>query len=45
MLNIPNWWSEAVIPAGFALLLAQCLVEMVRLTRGGPLADDRQSHS
>lgn len=45
MLNIPNWWSEAVIPAGFTLLLAQCLVEMVRLTRGGPLGDDRQSHS
>ena len=45
MLDIPNWWSEAVIPAGFALLFVQCLVEMVRLARGGPLAADHQSHA
>jgi C4-dicarboxylate transporter DctQ subunit len=45
MLDIPNWWSEAVIPVGFTLLFAQCLVEMVRLARGGPLAADHQSHA
>jgi TRAP-type C4-dicarboxylate transport system permease small subunit len=45
MLDIPNWWSEAVIPVGFSLLFAQCLVEMVRLALGGPLAADHQSHA
>jgi len=34
LLNIPNWWSEIVIPACFALLLLQCLVEIVRLLAG-----------
>lgn len=43
MLNIPNWWSEAMIPAGFALLVAQSLVEIARLARGAALADDRRS--
>jgi TRAP-type C4-dicarboxylate transport system permease small subunit len=33
MLNIPNWWSEVVIPVGFGILLLQALVEMVRLWR------------
>ena len=31
MLNIPNWWSEAVIPAGFCILFLQSLVEIARL--------------
>lgn len=30
MLNIPNWWSEAVIPAGFGILFFQSLVEIFR---------------
>ena len=34
MLNIPNWWSEATIPLAFMVLLAQCLVEGLRLLRG-----------
>lgn len=35
MLNIPNWWSEVVIPIGFALLLLQCIAELLRLVLGG----------
>lgn len=35
MLNIPNWWTEMVIPVGFGLLLLQALVELWRLRRGG----------
>jgi TRAP-type C4-dicarboxylate transport system permease small subunit len=31
MLNIPNWWTEVVIPFGFGVLLLQCLVELRRL--------------
>ncbi len=34
MLNIPNWWSEAVIPVAFSLLLFQCGSELLRLARG-----------
>ena len=34
MLNIPNWWSEAVIPLAFSLLLFQCGSELLRLARG-----------
>ncbi len=34
MLNIPNWWTELVIPAGFTLLLLQSLVELWRVMRG-----------
>lgn len=33
MLNIPNWWSEAVIPAGFGILFLQSLVEIARRIR------------
>ena len=35
MLNIPNWWSEMVIPLGFLVLLLQCLVEIPRVIRHG----------
>lgn len=31
MLNIPNWWSQMIIPAGFSLLLLQSLAELLRL--------------
>ncbi len=31
MLNIPNWWGEMAIPLGFALLLVQSLVDLVRV--------------
>lgn len=34
MLNIPNWWSESVIPFGFGLLLLQALSEIAKLFRG-----------
>ena len=30
MLNIPNWWAEAVIPVGFGILFLQALVEIIR---------------
>jgi TRAP-type C4-dicarboxylate transport system permease small subunit len=36
MLNIPNWWSEALIPLGLALLFGQCVTELIRLWRGHP---------
>ena len=32
MLNIPNWWGEMAIPLGFALLLVQSLVDLVRVS-------------
>lgn len=34
MLNIPQWWTEIVIPVAFGLLAIQCAVEMVRLLAG-----------
>ncbi len=34
MLNIPNWWAEAVIPTGFTLLLLQSLIELLHVLRG-----------
>ena len=39
MLNLPNWWSEVVIPVGFAILLLQCLAEIARVL-GGQLPPD-----
>lgn len=38
MLNIPNWWTEIVIPLGFGVLLLQAVVEMIKLFR--PMASD-----
>jgi len=35
MLNIPNWWTEMVIPIGFGLLFLQCAVEIRRRFAGG----------
>ena len=32
MMNIPNWWTEIVIPLGFGLLLLQAIVEIIRTT-------------
>jgi len=41
LLNLPNWWTEAVIPLGFALLMLQCLGELAKLASGRmPDADD-----
>jgi len=37
MLNIPNWWTEMVIPFGFGLSLLACLANLLRLARGGDL--------
>ena len=34
MLDIPNWWSELAVPAGFALLAVQTFIEAVRVLRG-----------
>ena len=31
MLNVPRWMTEIAVPLGFALLLVQCGVEMIRL--------------
>lgn len=45
MLDIPNWWGEAVIPLGFSLLLAQCIVELIRLTKQDAPMPDGQEHS
>jgi len=33
MLDIPNTWSESAVPIGFALLLVQTVVEILRLMR------------
>ena len=40
MLSIPNWWSEALVPAGLALLCLQCLVQLIRLWQGRPWGED-----
>ncbi len=34
MLNIPNWWSEALVPLGLGILCLQCLAELVRVWKG-----------
>ncbi len=34
MLNIPNWWVEAMLPLGLAILVLQALVELWRVWRG-----------
>lgn len=34
MLNIPNWWAEALIPLGFGLLALQAGVEILRIWTG-----------
>ena len=31
MMNIPSWWMQAAIPAGFGLMFLQCLVEAIKL--------------
>ncbi len=35
MLNIPNWWSEAIVPFGFVMVLFQAGVELLRIFSGG----------
>ena len=37
MLDVPSWLTEIAVPAGFSLLLLQCLVEIGRLLTGAPL--------
>jgi len=34
ILNIPNWWSEGLVPFGFALVVVQGLVELGRIWSG-----------
>lgn len=42
MMNIPNWWGEAIVPASFALLAVQCVVELLRLACGAaPAAEGK----
>jgi len=36
MLGVPKWMTETAIPLAFLLLLAQTIVEVVRLAKGGP---------
>jgi TRAP-type C4-dicarboxylate transport system permease small subunit len=35
MMNFPNWWSEALVPVGFLLLILQASVELSRIWTGG----------
>lgn len=34
ILNIPNWWSEGLVPFGFALVFIQGLIELFRVLSG-----------
>jgi len=36
MLGVPKWMTESAIPIAFALLLAQTIVEIIKLATGGP---------
>ena len=38
MLGVPKWMTESAIPAAFTLLLAQTIVEAIRLIKAGPSA-------
>jgi TRAP-type C4-dicarboxylate transport system permease small subunit len=38
MLNVPNWMTEIAIPAGFAVLFLQSLVQIARVLRGEQIA-------
>lgn len=40
MLTVPQWMTESAIPLGFALLLVQCVAEILRAIRGGPSGAD-----
>ncbi len=37
MMNIPNWWTEIVIPLGFGLSFFACLGGLVTMARGEEL--------
>ena len=37
MLNVPHWMTEIAIPVGFAILLLQALVQIVRVLSGEPI--------
>jgi TRAP-type C4-dicarboxylate transport system permease small subunit len=39
MLGVPRWMTEFAVPAGFALLLLQALVELLKLKAGPPPED------
>jgi TRAP-type C4-dicarboxylate transport system permease small subunit len=39
MLNIPNWWTEMVIPAGFGLSVLACFAGLWRIARGEALPE------
>jgi len=43
MLGVPKWMTESAIPIGFGLLLAQALVELVRVFTVG--VDNIEAHS
>ncbi len=42
MLTVPLWMTELAIPLGFAVLLLQAFVELVRVWRTGGLPDRRE---
>lgn len=44
MLNIPNWWTEMVIPAGFLLSFLACLLNLWRVLRGEALTSGDAGH-
>jgi C4-dicarboxylate transporter DctQ subunit len=44
MLNIPNWWTEMVIPAGFSLSFLACLLNLWRVLRGEQLTSGDAGH-
>lgn len=37
MLNVPHWMTEGAIPVGFAFLLLQALVQIIRVIKGEPI--------
>lgn len=39
LLNLPKWWGEAALPAGFFFLLMQSMVEFIRAVAGKPRGD------
>ncbi len=36
ILNIPNWWSEGLVPFGFLLVSLQAMTELYRVLTGQP---------
>lgn len=41
ILNIPNWWSEGLVPFGFLLVALQALAELYRVLSGHDWGDGK----